>query len=195
MKPVKDPKGRFTVSFPTDWNVTAMEFSTKSLSGTTKGLFDGSSTMLMARPAIDGDRFPVPILMLMTMTMPKEVSPNLLDELGKVRPSTQPRYQEIWDRYDMRVVQSGTAKIAGHLGSYAYVTMGPRGLGSVFPEEGMYAVYALFGIGRMGVFSVGMTVNDPARIRADFATISRILETVRANTEASTSIPLLLRIP
>lgn len=187
---IRDPKGRFTISVPQSWSVTAMDISTVSLSGNAKSMVDGSSTMLFAMPPIKGKDLPVPMFWLMTMKAPKEFSPDLFADFGKVQPPAENPFAGIFGTYDFNVVQSGTAKIAGHPGSYAYVTVTPHQLGappsgSVFPPQGMYAVYALFGVGRMAVFAMAMTVNDPDRVRADVATVSHILETLKVTPRAS----------
>ena len=74
----------------------------------------------------------------------------------------------------LRVLQEGAATVAGLPAYYIYTVANAPAR-----PVSLYAVMVFMAVGQTGFYAYGATVNDPDRIRTDFATISAILETFR----------------
>ena len=185
MWPVTDAKGWFTISFPGDWEVVSRR---PAVPDKQAGAVENPLSMVTA--TAPRGRQHLPALSVMTIRLPDEFSGTafaLLAKFGRAQSEqlSAPGYT---------IVKEGLARVAGHQAYYQYATLtldtDALPAGPLPPQQSLYAVTVFFGEGRIGVLATGYTLNDPARIQRDFATISRILETIRLNARPSASILL-----
>lgn len=162
MQRVTDPKGRFTISVPTGWEV--MSINAAPLAGAlVRDQAKDAFSMLMA---MDPSQPESPTgLVIMGLALPQEISPQAFGTM-----MSQPLHPKAFDQ--LAVVQEGNATIAGRPAFYRYMTLTKDG-------HDLYAVMVFFTVGRDGYLIVGVTRNSPETFRRDFAVISRILETFR----------------
>jgi len=187
MWPVTDARGRLTISFPGDWDVVTL--GAAGAAGKRRaGIPEDPLSMIRATAPLG--RQHLPAMSVMTIDLPDEFSGTafgLLAKFGRAQTEqlSAPGYT---------IVKEGLARVAGHQAYYQYATLtldtDALPAGPLPPRQSLYAVTVFFGEGRTGVLATGYTLNDPARIQRDFATISRILETIRLNAKPSASILL-----
>jgi len=162
LRTVTDPNGRYTISFPTSWEVVSMNatpLAGEIVTQVGKNLF----SMLMAiGPGASADT--PTILMVMGMPLDKAVSPRTFGMI------TGESMGERLDGYAL--VQEGTATIANRPAFYRYFTMTRE-------KRDLYSVMVYFTVGKTGYMIFGATPNRPEIIRKSFGDISQILESFR----------------
>ena len=177
MRTVTDSKGRVTISVPVDWDVFSL--GANVLAGKMrKDVPEDLFSMIVAMAPRPPEHLPA--LTVVTIKLPGEISGRALTSAALGATPTK-KMSDL----GYNVVQEGSTTIAGHQAYFMYATKMLASsdvlvtAGHLPPGQSVYMVFALFGEGGIGIFATGYTVNDPARVRTDFATISRILETVR----------------
>jgi hypothetical protein len=166
MRPVTDPTGRYTISFPSSWEVVSMN-ATPVAGQIVSQLGKNFMSMLMA---IDPGRSSDTPTLLMVMGVPLEtaISPRTFGMI------TGESMDNKIDKYSL--VKEGTATIAKHPAFYRYFTMQEKG-------EELYAVMVYFTVDKTGYMIIGLTPNQPETVQKSFADISRILETFRPTSK------------
>ena len=187
MRTVTDSKGRVTISVPADWDVFSI--GANLLAGQLKkDVPEDLFSMIVAMAPSASEHLPA--LTVVTIKFPGEASAKALASAALGGVPTQGI-----SALGYNVVQEGTTKIAGHQAYFMYATKTLASgdalvtAGHLPAGQSVYMVFALFGEGGIGIFATGYTLNDPARVRTDFATISRILETVRFTAKPSARVP------
>ena len=156
---VTDPGGRYTISFPTSWEIMSMNatpLAGEIVTKVGKTLF----SMLMAIDPGVPAQAPT-ILMVMGMPLDKALAPRTF---GMV---TAESMSEKLEGYAL--VQEGTATIANRPAFYRYFTM-------VREKRELYSVMVYFTVGRTGYMIFGAAPNQPEAVRKSFREISQILE-------------------
>ena len=167
-QPVSDPKGLFSISLPSDWQLASHEMSDAVFQRLRGSALAGNVISTLAAHNL-GDIHSLAILAVVAMDLPQRVSPAEFGEMARTE------FPPNW-----AMTQDGRATIAGRDAYYVYFVMNER-------ETGLYMVMSYFPVGRTGFLVVGGTINDPAAIQRNFATISRILETFRPSPTLSGS--------
>lgn len=147
-----DPNGRFTIRFPSDWQVV----KTKS----------GPSTVVGLGPAPPGE-------------FQTNVNVVVEDLAAPVSPATYARLagQKMATAFqDFTVLSEGSATIAHRQAYYRYYTW-RRSTGGV-----LYQVQTYFTLGRRAFVLTGTTINNVDRIRRDVPVIGQIFETFSPTT-------------
>lgn len=162
LRSVTDPSGRYTISFPTSWeivSVNATPVAGEIVSQMGKNLF----SMLMA---IDpgASRDAPTVLMVMGMPLERALSPRTF---GMV---TGESMGEKLEGYAL--VKEGTATIAKRPAFYRYFTMTKQ-------QHELYSVMVYFTVDKTGYMIFGATPNQPETVRKSFGDISQILESFR----------------
>lgn len=166
MRPVTDPSGRYTISFPSSWEVVSMNASPVA-GEIVSQLGKNFMSMLMA---VDPGRSSDTPTLLMVMGLPLEtaISPRTFGMItGESMNSKMDKYA---------VVKEGTATIAKRPAFYRYFTVQEKG-------HELYAVMVYFTVGKTGYMIIGMTPNQPEIVQKSFGDISRILETFRPTSK------------
>jgi hypothetical protein len=162
MQSVGDPSGRYTISFPTSWEVVSLNatpLAGQIMSQLGKDFF----SMLMA---IDpGQSVDAPtVLLVLGMSLDTAVAPRTFGMMTA---------ESMGDRIEgYALVKEGTATIANRPAFYRYFTMQEKG-------ETLYSVVVYFTVGKTGYMVFGAAPNAPETVRKSFGDISRILETFR----------------
>ncbi len=163
-QPVTDPKGLFSISLPSDWQVAGHEMSDVVFQRLRGGPMAGNVISTLAAHNL-GDIHSLAILAVVAIDLPQRLSPSAF---GGIARSSFPA--------NWTMTQDGRATIAGRDAYYVYFVMNEH-------ETGLYMVMSYIPIGRTGFLVVGGTLNEPAAIQRNFATISRILETFRPSSK------------
>jgi hypothetical protein len=148
-----DPNGRFSIKFPSDWQVV------KTLSG--------PSTVVGLGPAPPG-QFHVNVNVVVE-DLAAPVSPATYAHLARAKMATA--FQ------DFTVLGEGSATIAHRQAYYRYYTW-RRSTGGV-----LYQVQTYFTLGRRAFVLTGTTINNAERIRQDIPVIGEIFETFSPTTK------------
>ena len=192
MRTVTDSKGRVTISVPADWDVFSL--GANVLAGKMrKDVPEDLFSMIVAMAPRPPEHLPA--LTVVTIKLPGEISGRALTSAALGATPTK-KMSDL----GYNVVQEGSTTIAGHQAYFMYATKTLASTdmlvtaGHLPPGQSVYLVFALFGEGGLGIFATGYTVNEPTRVRTDFATISRILETVRFTGKPSAQPSPLPRI-
>ena len=159
-QPVSDPKGLFSIALPSGWQVAGHEMSDTVFQRLRSGPMAGNVVSTLAAHNLS-DLHSLAILAVVAMDLPQRVSPT---EFGGIARSSFPS--------NWTMTRDGRATIAGRDAYYVYFVMTEHDLG-------LYMVMSYFPVGRTGFLVVGGTINEPAAIQRNFATISSILETFR----------------
>jgi hypothetical protein len=167
-QPVSDQKGLFSIGLPSDWQIASHEMSDTVFQRLRGGPMAGNVISTLAAHNL-GDLHSLAILAVVAMDLPQVVSPSAF---GGIARSSFPS--------NWTMTQDGRATIAGRDAYYVYFVMNEH-------ETGLYMVMSYFPVGRTGFLVVGGTINEPAAIQRNFATISRILETFRPSPKLSGS--------
>jgi hypothetical protein len=150
LRPVSDVRGRFTISFPADWEVHRKS--------------DGIPAVFAFSPvAEDHTRANVNVV-VEDLEGARLSSADYGKHSGRV-------LAMLFHNYTL--LQEGPAKIAGLPSYYRYFTWETNNGWRI------YQVQAYFVAGGLGFVVTGSTGNDPARIRRDMPLIGRIFETFR----------------
>lgn len=187
MRTVTDSRGRVTISVPVDWDVFSL--GANVLAGQMRKDVPGDLFSMIVAMAPRAPEH-LPALTVVTIKFPGEVSGRALASAALGGAPTKEM-----GALGYNIVQEGSTKIAGHQAYFMYATKTLASTdvlvkaGHLPAGRSVYMVFALFGEGGIGIFATGYTLNDPARVRTDFATISRILETVRFAAKPSASVP------
>ena len=163
MHTVTDPSGRYTINFPTSWEVVSMN-ATPLAGQIVSQLGSNLFSMLMAIDPGESSTSPT-VLMVMGMPLETAISPRTF---GMV---TSESMGEKLDGY--LLVKEGTATIAKRPAFYRYFTMMDK------HGENMYSLIVYFTVGKTGYMIFGATRNQPETVRKAFGDISQILETFR----------------
>jgi len=167
-QPVADPKGLFSISLPSDWQVADNAMSDAVFQRLRGSQMAGNVISTLAAHNL-GDIHSLAILAVIAVGLPQRVSPA---EFGGIARTGFPA--------NWTMTQDGRATIAGRDAYYVYFVMNEH-------DTGLYMVLSYFLVGRTGFLVVGGTFNDPAAIQRNFATISRILETFRPSPKLGAS--------
>ncbi len=163
MRTVADPTGRYTISFPTSWEVVSLNatpLAGEIVTQLGKNLF---SMLFAIDPGASSDAHTV--LMVMGMPLETVISPRTFGMITSESISGKAE--------GYAVVKEGTATIAKRPAFYRYFTMLDK------HGEDMYSVMVYFTVGKTGYMIIGATRNQPETVRKSFGDISRILETFR----------------
>jgi|GEM_PF-925713 hypothetical protein len=144
-----DPKGRFSISFPVTWSVTARPDAMPALVG-------------VAPQDREGVRASVSVAL---QSLPRPLAPMAYAELGGRA------LRAVFTGY--RVVQEGPATIGGQVAYYRYFTWQPN------TGPALYQVQVYMTSGVLGFVVTGTTVNDPAHVRRDMPLLALIINTFR----------------
>jgi hypothetical protein len=166
---VTDPKGLFSIGLPPDWRVAGHEMSDAVFQRLRSSQMAGSVISTLAAHSSLGDIHALGILAVVAMDIPQRLSPSEFGEIARTG------FPSNWT-----MTQDGRATIAGRDAYYVYFIMNEH-------ATGLYMVLSYFPVGRTGFLVVGGTLNEPAAIQRNFATISRILETFRPSAKLSGS--------
>jgi hypothetical protein len=158
---VTDPSGRYTISFPTSWEVVSLN-ATPVAGQMASYLGKTFPAMLMAIDPGKATNIPA-VLMVVGMPMETAVAPRTFGLM------TDQSMSERLDGYAM--IREGTATIANRPAFYRYFTMQDK------HGETLYSVLVYFTVGKTGYVIFGATENQPEAVRKSFGDISRILET------------------
>lgn len=172
---VTDPQGHYTILFPAGWHVISVD--SKMLSGNLPkdtlprdALPTNLLSMLVAVAPTEQSEVPIHMLI---MSLPIAVSPDQLKGISDQGLSRAlPGY---------KLVQEGTATIAGRGAYYQYFTWGPAS------GADLYEVLVAFSVGQSGFLIMGGTANEPERVRRDFPVIAGIIETFHPNEKSMTA--------
>lgn len=154
MVQVSDPRGRFTIGFPENWEVVTPE----------NGL-----TPVMAAAPRSADSFRTNVNVAVE-TLSEPMDPESYAALG-VR-----LLRTVF--HGFTIVDQGPATIGGRPAFYRYCTW-ETNTGFV-----VYQVQAYFTVGRQGFVVTGSTLNDANHIRRDIPVIAQIFETFHPITKA-----------
>ncbi|HET9001087.1 MAG TPA: hypothetical protein VFP86_15715 [bacterium] len=162
LRSVTDPNGRYSISFPTSWEIVSMNatpLAGEIVSQMGKNLF----SMLMA---IDpgASRDAPTVLMVMGMPLERALSPRTFGMI------TGESMGEKLEGYAL--VKEGTATIAKRPAFYRYFTMAKQ-------QHELYSVMVYFTVDKTGYMIFGATPNQPETVRKSFGDISQILESFR----------------
>lgn len=161
-QPVSDAKGLFSISLPAEWQVASNEMSDVVFQRLRSGPMAGRVISTLAAHN-RGDMHSLAILAVAAMDLPEAISPIAFGRIARES------FPSNWT-----MTQDGRAIIAGRDAYYVYFVMAER-------DTGLYMLMSYFPVGRTGFLVVGGTINEPAAIQRNFATISTILETFRPN--------------
>lgn len=162
---VTDAKGLFSISLPPDWQVAGHELSDAVFQRLRSSQMAATVLSTLAAHNGLGDVHSLGILAVVAMEGPQRLSPS---EFGQIARTGFPP--------NWTMTQDGRATIAGRDAYYVYFIMNEQ-------ATGLYMVLSYFPVGRTGFLVVGGTLNEPAAIQRNFATISRILETFRPSAK------------
>jgi hypothetical protein len=168
LQPVSDPKGLFSIGLPSDWQIAGHDLSDLVFQRLRSGPMAGNVISTLAAHNL-GDIHSLASLAVVAMDLPQPVSSSAF---GGIARSSFPS--------NWTMTQDGRATIAGRDAYYVYFVMNER-------ETGLYMVMSYFPVGRTGFLVVGGTINEPAAIQRNFATISSILETFRPSPKLTGS--------
>jgi len=166
---VSDAGGQFTISLPGDWSASPLDAAllAREVPAAAMPRMDGGTSGLIAFGPGGASQAP-PMLFVAAAPLAQsdaQVDPlQLVDALRAAPQRTG----------ELRVLQEGAATIAGLPAYYMYTVANAPAR-----PVSLYAVMVFMAVGQTGFYAFGATVNDPNRIRTDFATISAILETLR----------------
>jgi len=146
---VTDPKGRFTMNFPSDWEIVTSSEGTIIL--TANGPFYAGS-----RPTIN---------VVVEGSLPEATSPQDLAA------ASEQGLKVILHNYT--VIRESNERVQGRLAYYRYFTW-ETNTGMVMSVVQMY-----FTEGRTGFVITGNTINEPERVLHDMPVVNRIIETFR----------------
>ena len=157
----QDPRGWFSLSLPAGWAI-ATDPSRSLGAGFIQG-FERSDAVGMVRAGLAADGpnslggYAVPFIGMLALELPRSVSTRTFGQIVKTYIPTG------WTK-----TQDGEARIAGRDAFFQYVTRGD-----------LYAVLVGIPTPSAAYLLMAGTVNSPDRVKADFATISQILESLR----------------
>lgn len=155
MRPVQDPGGRFSISFPGDWRVEKSP--------------DGKPSVIGIAPNTQG-AFHVNVNVVVE-TLPSALSPQAYAE------ASGRQLDLIFHEYT--VIQEGPMQIGGHSAFYRYYTwVTNSGLA-------VYQVQVYLTVGLTGFVLTGSTINDPDRVRTDLPVIARVIESFRLSGDVT----------
>ncbi len=149
MRPVSDLGGRFTISFPAEWEVQTREGDKPAMIGVAPA--NGAAVRPNINVVIDALQSPV--------------SP---EELAQV---AEPTMRAIF--HEFTVVQEGRMQIGGLPAYYRYYTWRAN------TGTALYQLQVYMTVGSRAFVITGTTENDPQRIRDSMPLIVRIINTFR----------------
>jgi hypothetical protein len=155
MRPVQDPGGRFSISFPGDWRVEKSP--------------DGKPSVIGIAPSKPSD-FHVNVNVVVE-TLPSALTPQSYAQASG--------RQLALIFHDYTVIQEGPMQVGGRSAYYRYYTWVTNSGISV------YQVQVYFTVGLTGFVVTGSTINDPDRIRTDLPVIARVIETFRLSGDVT----------
>ncbi len=153
MQSASDFRGRFTISFPAEWQVVKAKSGMPAVAG--------------VGPAPRGGFHP----------NVNVVVEELQDPISATTYARAAKPLMASSFHEFAVIQEGPARIAHRDAYYRYYTWRPN-TGGV-----LYQVQAYFTAGRLGFVLTGTTVNDPERVRRDVPVIGQIFETFKPATK------------
>ncbi len=176
---ITDDHGQFTITLPADWSPTPLDAAvlTRDVPAAARPLIStGTSGVIAFGPGGASKAAPMMFVTAVPLTQSNSVvDPLQLVDALRAAPQAPP---------GLRVLQEGAATVAGLPAYYVYAVANA-------PDRStsLYMVMVFMAVGQTGYYAYGATVNDPDRIRTDFATISAVLETFHATP------PLVQRLP
>lgn len=150
MRAVADPGGRFSISFPADWEIRTSPSGKPAIMGLAPAQGGGVRTSVNVVVETLSDR-------------------SLPEDLAQ---AAEPMQRTIFRAY--AIVQEGPATIGGRPAYYRYYTWLTN------TGVSLYQVQVYFTSGKTAFIVTGSTLNDPDRIQADVPLIARIIETFKA---------------
>ena len=168
-QPAADPKGLFSISLPSDWQVAGDEMSDTVFERLRASAMASHVISTLAAHSL-GDINSLAILAVIALDLPQRVSAS---DFGGIARNSFPA--------NWTITQDGRATIAGRDAYYVYFVMNEHAMG-------LYMVMSYIPVGRTGFLVVGGTLNEPAAIQRNFATISRILETFRPSPKLGSAV-------
>jgi len=176
---VSDDRGQFTITLPGDWSAGPLDAAVlaKEVPAAARPLItSGTSGLIAFGPGGASQAAPMFVVTAVPLTQSNsQVDPLQMVDALRAAPQAPS---------GLRVLQEGAATVAGLPAYYVYAI-------APVPERpvSLYSVMVFMAVGQTGYYAYGATLNDPGRIRTDFATISAILETFRPTP------PLVQRLP
>lgn len=168
-QPVADPKGLFSIGLPSDWQVAGDEMSDTVFERLRASAMASHVISTLAAHSLGGINS-LAILAVIALDLPQRVSAS---DFGGIARNSFPA--------NWTITQDGRATIAGRDAYYVYFVMNEHAMG-------LYMVMSYIPVGRTGFLVVGGTLNEPAAIQRNFATISRILETFRPSPKLGSAV-------
>jgi S1-C subfamily serine protease len=166
---VSDDHQQFTITLPADWTPSPLDPTvlTREVPAAARPLITTGATGLIAfGPGGASKSAPMVFVTAIPLTQSGSVvDPLQLVDALRAAPGAPP---------GLRILQEGGATVAGLPAYYVYATAdAPARPGS------LYTIMVFMAVGQTGYYAYGATVNNPDRVRTDFATISAIFETFR----------------
>jgi hypothetical protein len=161
MRTFQDPRGWFSIDLPADWAL-AGDASRSLGAGFIHG-FERSDAVGMVRSGVAAEgpnslgSYAVPFIGMLALELPRSLSARRFGEMVKTYVPSG------WTQ-----TRDGEARIAGRDAFFQYMTRGD-----------LYAVLVGIPTPSAAYLLMAGTVNQPERVKADFATIAQILESLR----------------
>ncbi len=146
---ILDPGGRFSISFPTEWQV---------------------ETSASGKPAVIGAGPNQPGEFRINVNVVVEALPAAMSAQD-FAVASEPALRTIF--HEFTVAQEGPAQIGGRAAYYRYYTWRTNTGVSV------YQIQVYLTTEQTGFVMTGSTINDPARLRTDLPVLARIIESFR----------------
>jgi hypothetical protein len=159
LRPILDPGGRFSISFPADWEIRTSPSGRPAVVGTAPAQDDGVRTSV-------------------NVVVDTLSAPSLPEDLAQ---AAEPMQRTIFREYT--IVQEGPATIGGRPAYYRYYTWRTN------TGVSLYQVQVYFAVGRNAFVVTGSTLNDAERIQTDLPVIARIIETFKPIQPSSDTSP------